>query len=193
MGALDQSRGDDADDFFAFDSPAAPAQSQSPPPAPSQQAPPPPTSSTQAPPAPAAPAPGLGPPPPSRPHPAVGEKGPAAAEKVPGGVLAGRDDVATRVVTGVIAAGVLLAAAAVGPGALLIVVAAALTMAAAELFQALRARGYQPATLLGLVGTAGMVIGAFAKGETALPVVPPSWSCSRSSGTWPGWSRPGRR
>ncbi|MEA2704167.1 MAG: phosphatidate cytidylyltransferase [Actinomycetota bacterium] len=155
VGALDQSRGDD-EDLFAFeDQPPPPPP---PPPSPSQVQPPPAGPG----PAPRARARGTATqPPPAR----TGGDGPF------GGVLAGRDDVATRVVTGVIAAGVLLAAAVVGPGARLIVVAAALTMAAAELFQALRARGYQPATLLGLVGVAGIVIGAFAKGETALPVV----------------------
>jgi len=80
-------------------------------------------------------------------------------------------DISTRVVTGVIAAGVVLAAAAIGPRALLLIVIAAVTMAGAELFQALRARGYQPATLLGLVGCASMVAGAYWRGESAFPLV----------------------
>ncbi len=160
MGALDQSRGDDADDFFAFDPPSAPAQAPPPPPAHAQQ---PPADQTPGPPMPVPRAKARGtatqPPPPHG-----GGDGPS-------GALAGRDDMATRVVTGVVIAGVLLAAAVVGPGALVLVVAVALTMAAAELFQALRTRGYQPATLLGLVATAGIVLGAYARGETALPVV----------------------
>ena len=162
MGALDQSRGDDADDFFAFDPPSAPAQAPPPPPLRAQQPP------DGQPPGPPMPAPR------ARPRGTATQPASATRRRAahgPFGALSGRDDVATRVVTGVIAAGVLLAAAVVGPGALVLVAAVALTMAAAELFQALRTRGYQPATLLGLVGTAGIVLGAYARGETALPVV----------------------
>jgi len=64
-----------------------------------------------------------------------------------------------------------LAAAAIGPRALMLVVLAAVTMAGAEMFQALRTRGYQPATLLGLVGCAAMVAGAYWRGEQAFPLV----------------------
>jgi phosphatidate cytidylyltransferase len=160
IGALDQSRGDD-EDLFAFDASPPP-----PPPSAAVQAPPPPPLLAE---------PGPGPAPRSRARaaaPQAPSRGGGGGGDGPfGGLLAGRDDVTTRVITGVVAAGVLLAAAVVGPGALLVVAVAALTMAAAELLQALRARGYQPATLLGLVGTAGIGIGAFAKGETALPVV----------------------
>ena len=97
----------------------------------------------------------------------VGPGGPGG----PGGGGGGPADLSSRVVTGVIAAGVLLAAAAIGPRALILLVLAAVTMAGAELFQALRARGYQPATLLGLVGCAAMVAGAYWRGEAAFPLV----------------------
>ncbi|MGI8806754.1 MAG: phosphatidate cytidylyltransferase [Acidimicrobiales bacterium] len=97
---------------------------------------------------------------------AVGPGGEGAGSGAGGGA-----DISTRVVTGVIVAGVVLAAAAIGPRALMIIVLAAVTMAAAELFQALRARGYQPATLLGLVGCASMVAGAYWRGEQAFPLV----------------------
>jgi phosphatidate cytidylyltransferase len=83
----------------------------------------------------------------------------------------GGSDLTTRVITGVIAAGVLLAATAIGSRALVVVVLAAVTMAAAELFQGLRTRGYQPATLLGLVATASMVLATYIKGEPAFPLV----------------------
>jgi phosphatidate cytidylyltransferase len=75
------------------------------------------------------------------------------------------------VVTGIVAAGVLLAAAAIGSSALVLLVLAAVTMAGAELFQALRARGYQPATLLGLVGCASMVLAAYNYGLVAFPLI----------------------
>jgi phosphatidate cytidylyltransferase len=44
-------------------------------------------------------------------------------------------------------------------------------MAGAEMFQALRTRGYQPATLLGLVASGALVTAAYWKGETAIPLV----------------------
>ena len=44
-------------------------------------------------------------------------------------------------------------------------------MAGAELFQALRTRGYQPATLLGLVGCAAMVLAAYNYGLVAFPLI----------------------
>jgi phosphatidate cytidylyltransferase len=88
-----------------------------------------------------------------------------------GGGGGGGSDMTTRLLTGVIAAGVVLAAAAIGPRALVVIVLAAVTMAAAELFQSLRARGYQPATLLGLVACASMVLATYIKGEPAFPLV----------------------
>ena len=100
----------------------------------------------------------------------VGPMGPGGPEG-PGPSAGGGTDVSTRVVTGLIAAGVVLAAAAIGPRALVVLVLAAVTLAAAELFQALRARGYQPATLLGLVGCGSMVLGAYWRGEQAFPLV----------------------
>ncbi|MDQ6726490.1 MAG: phosphatidate cytidylyltransferase [Actinomycetota bacterium] len=103
---------------------------------------------------------------------------PRGGSVVPGGAppaaapgTGGGSELTTRVVTGVIAAGVVLVAAVLGPAALVIVVTAAITMAAAELFQGLRARGYQPATLLGLVGCASMVLGTYWRGEAAFPLV----------------------
>lgn len=89
----------------------------------------------------------------------------------PGGGGGGGTDMSTRVVTGVIAAGVLLAATAIGSTALVLLVLAAVTMAGAEMFQALRTRGYQPATLLGLVGCGSMVLAAYNYGLAAFPLV----------------------
>lgn len=94
--------------------------------------------------------------------------GPAGGGK---GGSGGGTDLSTRVVTGVIAAGVLLAATAIGSTALVLLVLAAVTMAGAEMFQALRTRGYQPATLLGLVGCGSMVLAAYNYGLAAFPLV----------------------
>jgi phosphatidate cytidylyltransferase len=53
----------------------------------------------------------------------------------------------------------------------MVLVTAIVVLCAAELFGALQRGGYQPATLLGLVATAGLVLGAYWKGEAALPLV----------------------
>ncbi len=74
-------------------------------------------------------------------------------------------------IVGLVAAGVVLGAAVVGPKALVLIVAVAVTMAAAELYQGLRTRGYQPATLLGLAACASVVGAAYWQGERALPLV----------------------
>jgi phosphatidate cytidylyltransferase len=109
----------------------------------------------------------------------VGRGGPGTGPGAPvgpaggggNGMGGGASDLSTRVITGIVAAGVLLIAAMIGPRALVVLVLAVVTLAAAELFQGLRTRGYQPATLLGLVACAAMVLGAYWKGETAFPLV----------------------
>jgi phosphatidate cytidylyltransferase len=83
----------------------------------------------------------------------------------------GGGDMSTRVITGAIAAGVLLVAAAVGPGMMAFLVAVALTLAVAELYHGLRTQGYQPATLLGLVATASIVGAVYWQGLDAYPLV----------------------
>jgi phosphatidate cytidylyltransferase len=47
----------------------------------------------------------------------------------------------------------------------------AVVLAAIELFDAFRRAGYRPATLLGLAGTAAMMVGAYVKGERAIPLI----------------------
>ncbi len=79
--------------------------------------------------------------------------------------------VATRIVTGVIAAAVALAAFAGGAVTSLVLVTVVVTFAAGEAFGALRRAGYRPATLLGLVGTVSLLVGAYTKGPQALPLV----------------------
>jgi phosphatidate cytidylyltransferase len=77
----------------------------------------------------------------------------------------------TAIATGV---GLLVVAAVllwIGPAAAMVLVTAIIVLCAAELFGALQRGGYQPATLLGLVATAGLVLGAYWKGESALPLV----------------------
>lgn len=57
-----------------------------------------------------------------------------------------------------------------GPAWATILVVAVVTLAAAEFFTKVTEIGYRPATLLGVVGTAGVVIGAYHRGEAAIPV-----------------------
>ncbi len=57
-----------------------------------------------------------------------------------------------------------------GPAWASILVVAVVTLAAAEFFTKVTEIGYRPATLLGVVATAGVVIGAYHRGEAAIPV-----------------------
>jgi phosphatidate cytidylyltransferase len=57
-----------------------------------------------------------------------------------------------------------------GPPFAAVLMVVVVTLATAEFFTKLREVGYQPAALLGIVGTAGMVIGAYHRGEAAIPV-----------------------
>jgi phosphatidate cytidylyltransferase len=102
--------------------------------------------------------------PPSQQAPRAARPGPA-----PAGV-GGDRDMNQAVAVGV---GLVVAAAVLfwlGPATAAILVVAVVTFAAAELFTKLRQVGYQPAALLGIVGTAGMVIGTYHRGEAAIVV-----------------------
>src|SRR5207248_3609178 len=64
-----------------------------------------------------------------------------------------------------------LVAAKVGAIAVLVLVTAVITVASFELYETLRTRGYHPATLLGLVGTASILGAVYWRGEDAQPLV----------------------
>ena len=55
-----------------------------------------------------------------------------------------------------------------GPAWALLLIAPVVTLAVAEFLGKLRELGYQPAVLLGVVGTAGMVVAAYHRGEAAI-------------------------
>ncbi len=76
-----------------------------------------------------------------------------------------------RVGTGLAVAVVALVAFKVGTVASLVLATVVLTFAAGECFGVLRGAGYHPATLLGLVGTVSLMVGAYTKGVEALPLV----------------------
>ncbi len=82
-----------------------------------------------------------------------------------------RGDLTTRILTGL---GIGLAAVVLfklGSLTALVLVLLIVTLAAAELFGVLRRVGYRPATLVALVATVGILIGAYMKGEAAIPLV----------------------
>jgi CDP-diglyceride synthetase len=83
----------------------------------------------------------------------------------------GRSSIGLRVGTGVAVAIVALLAFKLGTVASLVLVVIVVTFAAGECFGVLRRAGYHPATLLGLVGTISLTVGAYSKGIAALPLV----------------------
>jgi CDP-diglyceride synthetase len=76
-----------------------------------------------------------------------------------------------RVGTGVAVAVVALLAFKVGTVTSVILCLLVVTCAAGEAFAVLRRAGWRPATLLGLVGTVSLMLGAYNKGVAALPLV----------------------
>ena len=88
-----------------------------------------------------------------------------------GGPPAGERSVATAVVTGVAVAAVALFLFKSGPAATLALAVAVVTLAAVELFAVFRNAGHRPATLLGITSTVSVMLAAYAKGETAIPLV----------------------
>lgn len=76
-----------------------------------------------------------------------------------------------RIGTGVAVAVIALVAFKLGTVPSLILCLIVVTCAAGEGFAVLRKAGYHPATLLGLVGTISLMVGAYAKGVEALPLI----------------------
>ncbi len=83
----------------------------------------------------------------------------------------GGSSIGIRVGTGVAAAVVALLAFKLGTVPSVVLSAIVVTFAAGECFGVLRRAGYHPASLLGLVGTISLMVGAYAKGVAALPLV----------------------
>ena len=85
---------------------------------------------------------------------------------VPG--VGGDRDIGQAAAVGV---GLIVAAAILffmGPAWAMLIVTPVVTLAVAEFLGKLRELGYQPAVLLGVVGTAGMVVAAYHRGESAI-------------------------
>ena len=82
-----------------------------------------------------------------------------------------RSPISLRVGTGVAAAVVALLAFKLGTVTSLVLTVVVVTFAAGECFAVFRRAGYHTATLLGLVGTISLMVGAYTKGVAALPLV----------------------
>jgi len=83
----------------------------------------------------------------------------------------GQRNVPVALATGIGVAGVVVGCLYAGPIAIVVLAAVAFTLAAAEVYAALRRAGRHPATLLGLVATIALMASAYSKGVTALPLV----------------------
>jgi CDP-diglyceride synthetase len=86
-------------------------------------------------------------------------------------VSEGGSSTGMRVGTGVAVAVIALLAFKAGTVPALVLCLLVATFAAGEAFAVLRKAGWRPATLLGLVGTVSLMIGAYDKGIAALPLV----------------------
>jgi phosphatidate cytidylyltransferase len=83
----------------------------------------------------------------------------------------GGDEVGTRVLVGAALIVLLLICYAIGPKALVVLSAVVIIAAVAEAYGMLQRAGFRPATLLGLIATAGVVFGAYWRGLDALPLM----------------------
>lgn len=92
-------------------------------------------------------------------------------EEVPSPEVDSSSGLGLRVGTGLAAAALVLVAFACGTVVTCVLTVIVVTFAAGECFGVLRKVGYHPATLLGLVGTIALMIGAYAKGPQALPLI----------------------
>jgi phosphatidate cytidylyltransferase len=81
------------------------------------------------------------------------------------------NDMTSRLAVGVGLVVLLVIAYALGPKALLVLAAAGVVACAAETYGILQRSGFRPATLLGLVATAGLMFAGYWRGVEALPLV----------------------
>ncbi len=101
----------------------------------------------------------------------AGAYGASEGKERPSRPVITRDDFTTRLITGVVLAAVGLLAFAVGRAATAVLVTVIVAAAAFELYEGFRRAGFQPATLIGLLGSAALVGIAYNYGERAFPLV----------------------
>ena len=95
---------------------------------------------------------------------------PDAPDRTDGPGRSGRDELPSRVVVGLGLIILLIICYAIGSKALVVLATVVITAAAAEAYGMLQRSGFRPATLLGLVGTVGVCLGAYWRGIEALPL-----------------------
>jgi phosphatidate cytidylyltransferase len=88
-----------------------------------------------------------------------------------GGGGGGGRDMQQAVIVGVGLVVLLVICSFIGPAALVVLATAVVVMATAEFFTATRRAGYHPAPLVGLLGSGGMVLAAYWRGEGAIPLM----------------------
>lgn len=86
-------------------------------------------------------------------------------------VTASPDDLTTRIITGAVLAAVAILAFVIGRAGTAVLITVIVAAAAFELFEGFRRAGFQPATLLALLGSLSMVGIAYNHGERAFPLV----------------------
>ena len=94
-----------------------------------------------------------------------------ATEPPAGGARGEGANAGVRIATGLAVAVITLVLFALGTVPALALCIVVVTFAAGECFGVLRRAGYHPATLLGLVGTVALMIAAYTKGASAVPLV----------------------
>ena len=93
---------------------------------------------------------------------------PQRTARPPGG---GDRDMGMAVIVGVGFLGLALLLFSIGPREAMVLVTAVIGVAAAELFGVLRRVGYEPVALAGIVGSVGLVLGAYNNGTAIIPSV----------------------
>jgi phosphatidate cytidylyltransferase len=88
-----------------------------------------------------------------------------------GGGGGGGRDMQQAVVVGAALVVALVVTSFIGAWAVMLLALAVIVMATAEFFTATRRAGYHPAPLVGLVGSGGLVLGAYWKGEIGIPLI----------------------
>ncbi len=96
------------------------------------------------------------------------ERAEPASDRSPSG---GDRDTRKAAIVGIAIMAVALALFWAGPVFVLALATVVVTLAGVEVYDVLRRAGYRPATLLGLVAIAGVMLATYAKGELALPIV----------------------
>jgi phosphatidate cytidylyltransferase len=106
----------------------------------------------------------------NRPRPAAARADTGSVPRPSTGGTSGRD-MPIAVAVGLGLAAVYVALANLGPQYVVFLVAVLLLLAAVEFYEKVREKGYQPATLVGLVAVLALPFAAFWKGDGAIPVV----------------------